>query len=66
MNKALQQHASLSCKMIKYSLKNGAACICQKTQTPELLSLRENNKANIFTETEKNTPLHSWKQTSEQ
>lgn len=31
----------------------------RKTQALGLLSLRENNKANLFAETEINTPLHS-------
>lgn len=42
---------------MKCSQQNRAACICQKTQTPELPSLRENTKTNLFTETEVNTPL---------
>lgn len=54
MKKALQQHASPICKM-KCSQKSRAACISQKIQTPDLLSLRENT--NLFIETEVNNPL---------
>lgn len=41
---------------MKCSQKSGAACISQKTQTIDLLCLREDIK-NLFIETEVNTPL---------
>lgn len=42
---------------MKCSQKCRVACICQKTQTPDLQSLRENTDTNLFIETEVNTPL---------
>lgn len=42
---------------MKCSQKCRAACICQKTQTPDLQFLRENTETNLFIETEVNTPL---------